>query len=207
MPEARTERHAAAARTPAREPKWYPANRRQRARVPATMRAWVLAPGSLTGHVRARCPAGFHLRVLRQRKAVPRADEARALGLMPGRQALLREVALCCHAEVLVVARTVIPLASLRGRQRRLAALGRRPLGALLFADRSARRGRYELACLTLAQAGIADPPSARRVWGRRAVYHLGGVPLLVSEFFLPGLLDPLARSRRAHSPSWGSHK
>jgi chorismate-pyruvate lyase len=27
-------------------------------------------------------------------------------------------------------------------------------------------------------------------VWGRRAVYHLGGVPLLVSEFFLPRLVD-----------------
>ncbi len=177
-------------RAPARSPAWHGADRLHRERVPAALRPWVLARGSLTAQVRGRCPQAFNLRVLRQRVGVPRADEARALGLGPGRRVLLREVALRCGGQPLVVARTVIPLTSLRGRQRRLAALGRRPLGQLLFTDRSARRGPYALAYLTLRQAGVLRPPASGRVWGRRAVYHLGGMPLLVSEFFLPALVD-----------------
>jgi chorismate--pyruvate lyase len=149
----------------------------------------VLAEGSLTAHVRARCPDRFRLQVLRQRRGRPRLDEARALGLDPRRPALLREVALCCGDEPLVVARTVIPSATLQGPRQRLARLGTRPLGALLFADRSARRGPLDIAYLTLPQAGVERPPrGAGRVWGRRAVFHLGGAPLLVSEFFLPAL-------------------
>jgi chorismate--pyruvate lyase len=177
--------------TPSRDPSWYPADRLHRARVPAGIRAWLLAGGSLTAHVRASCPRCFNLRILRQRVAAPRRDEAALLGIAPGRRALVREIALCCGERPLVVARTIIPLASLRGRQQRLAGLGRRPLGALLFADRSARRDPYQIARLTLRQAGIARPPAvAAPVWGRRAVFRLGGAPLLVSEFFLPVLYE-----------------
>lgn len=172
-----------------RSPRWRTVSPLLRRRLPAAVRAWLLWDGSLTAGVRARCPDTFELWVLRQRWLQPRADEARALGLAPGRRALLREVALCCSGEPLIMARTIIPAASLRGRQCRLAALGRRPLGELLFRDRSARRGRFAVARLTLAQAGVAaGDRRGQPVWGRRAVFHLGGVPLLVSEFFLPAL-------------------
>jgi chorismate--pyruvate lyase len=177
--------------TPTRNPHWHPADRLQRGRVPAEVRAWLFAGGSLTAHVRARCPERFQLRILRQRVASPRRDEARLLGIPRHGRALVREIELCCGTQPLVVARTIIPLASLRGRQRRLAGLGRRPLGALLFADRSARREPYQIARLTLRQAGLAQPPVVGApVWGRRAVFRLGGAPLLVSEFFLPVLYE-----------------
>jgi len=174
---------------PARTPAWHEATRLQRGRVPVAVQSWLLADGSLTAHVRARCVRGFRLRVLRQQRACPRRDEARALGVAAGRPALVREVALCDGAFPLVVARTVLPFASLRGPGTRFAALGRRPLGALLFATRSAQRGSFALACLDPRQAGVAPPPGAvGRVWGRRAVFRVAGAPLLVSEFFLPAL-------------------
>ncbi len=177
--------------TPPRNPYWYRADRLHRGRVPAAVSAWLFAGGSLTAHIRARCPGRFRLRILRQRVASPRRDEAALLGIPPRGRALVREIELCCGTRPLVVARTIIPLASLRGRQQRLAGLGRRPLGALLFADRSARREPYQIARLTLRQAGIAQPTVvASPVWGRRAVFRIGGVPLLVSEFFLPVLYD-----------------
>jgi len=155
------------------------------------MREWVLAEGSLTAHVRALCPDRFRLRVLRQQRARPRRDEAQVLGVDASRPVLLREVALCCGDRPMVIARTVIPTGTLRGRRQRLARLGTQPLGALLFADRSARRGPLAVARLTLTQAGIAGPPAGfGPVWGRRAVFRLGGAPLLVSEFFLPTLLE-----------------
>lgn len=181
---------------PTRNPLWYRADRLHRGRVPANVRPWLFAPGSLTAHVRACCPRRFHLCVLREGLAPPRPDERRALRLPAGRQARVREIALCCAGEPLIVARTVIPLTSLRGRQARLAGLGRRPLGALLFADRSTRREPYEIARLALRQAGIATPPPVPvPVWGRRAVYRLGGMPLLVCEFFLPALVDGAGRA------------
>lgn len=172
-----------------RNTRWRTVTPLLRRRLPLAARDWVLSTGSLTAGVRARCPESFQLRVLRQRWALPHPHEAAALRLEPGRRAMLREVALCCGDRPLIMARTVIPTASLRGRQARLAALGRRPLGELLFHDPSARRGRFAIARLTLGQAGLA---AGRRrhttVWGRRAVFHIGGVPLLVSEFFLPDL-------------------
>jgi len=172
-----------------RNPRWHTVTPLMRRRLPDAARDWVLSTGSLTAGVRERCPDAFRLRVLRQRWARPRPDEAAALRLRPGRRAMLREVALCCGDRPLIMARTVIPAASLRGRQARLAALGRRPLGELLFRDPSTQRGAFEVAYLTLAQAGLAAGPWRDvGVWGRRAVFRIGGVPLLVSEFFLPPL-------------------
>lgn len=183
--------------TPTREPRWHRADRLHRRRVPAHVRPWLLVTGSLTAHVRALCPGDFRLRVLRQRRACPRPDEARALRLgYPGR-VLLREVALCCGERPLVIARTVIPLSSLRGRRRRLAGLGRQPLGELLFADRSTRRGALAIARVDLRQAGVRDTPRGQgRVWGRRAVFRIGGAPLLVAEYFLPALYERTANER-----------
>ncbi|MDZ7828511.1 MAG: chorismate lyase [Halofilum sp. (in: g-proteobacteria)] len=172
-----------------RNPRWQTVNPLLRRRLPDSVRDWVLSTGSLTAGVREQCPDTFRLRVLRQRWARPRSDEASALRLQAGGRAMLREVALCCGERPLIMARTVIPAASLRGRQARLAALGRRPLGELLFHDPSVQRGPFQVAYQTLGQAGLAA--DARRhvaVWGRRAVFHIGGVPLLVSEFFLPEL-------------------
>lgn len=172
-----------------RSPVWHPVTPLLRRRLPMDVRDWVLWDGSLTAGVRGRCPSGFALRLLRQRWCLPHHDEARVLGMVSGRRALLREVALCCGDEPLIMARTVIPAASLRGRQRRLAGLGRKPLGEVLFRDHSVRRGDFAVGYMTLAQAGVA----AGRwrdiaVHARRALFRIGGAPLLVSEFFLPGL-------------------
>ncbi len=173
----------------ARAPRWHRATRLHRERIPAEQRGWLLAEGSLTGHLRAICPGRFGLEVLRQGRHPAQPGEARALRMARGKPALLREVALHCDGRALVVARTVIPAATLRGKRQRLARMGSQPLGALLFSDRTAHRGPLQLAHLTLRQAGIAQPPLVNApVWGRRAVFHLGGAPLLVSEFFLPDL-------------------
>jgi len=172
-----------------RNRRWHTVNPLLSGRMPAAVRGWALSTGSLTAGVRALCPDRFRLRVLRQCWARPRPDEAAALRLKPGARAMLREVALCCGDQPLIMARTVIPAASLRGRQARLAALGRRPLGELLFRDPSTKRGEFAVAHLTLGQAGLAAGRWRDTcVWGRRAVFRIGGVPLLVSEFFLPPL-------------------
>ena len=118
----------------------------------------------------------------------------------------VRQVQLLCDGKPWVYARTIIPLTSLRGRLRRLAHLGTRPLGGMLFADPGMRREIVELACIRKGQdmyaaatRGLTGKPDC--VWGRRAVFRIARKPLLVSEVFLPAFpactaTAPLWKSR-----------
>jgi chorismate--pyruvate lyase len=159
--------------------------------VPAQLWDWLLDPDSLTRRLQRACGPRFHVRVLVQGWGSPLAGERRVLGMKRGGRALIREVRLMCGDTPWVFARTVIPVRTLKGRQRRMARLGTRPLGAALFADPGLRRGEVEIARL-LPGDGVyehAVPDSTEAVWGRRSVFTLRDKPLLVSEFFLPALL------------------
>lgn len=104
------------------------------------------------------------------------------------RLAVIREVVLYGKDQPWVYARSVLPLSSLTGHLRRLRKFDNRPLGALLFAEPSMRRGKLEIASIHPSQValpaalGVFDAP----LWGRRSVFYLTGKPLLVSEIFLP---------------------
>ena len=112
--------------------------------------------------------------------------------------ALIREVFLYCDDEPWVFARTVIPRSTLTGKQKYLANLGSRPLGAVLFADPNMRRDHFEVACmrpeellythanqLHTDQNNIDGPDF---IWGRRSAFYLSNKPLLVNEIFLPAI-------------------
>ncbi|MDX1697479.1 MAG: chorismate lyase, partial [Thiohalobacterales bacterium] len=147
----------------------------------------------------------FRVRVLSQVSGRPRLDEARALGMNPAGKAIIRQVLLLCDGKPWIYARTIIPMSSLRGRLRRLAQLGSRPLGGMLFADPGMRRELVELARIRRGQAMYADATRGLRtkpaeVWGRRAVFRIARRPLLVSEVFLPDF--PVAATAR---PLWKS--
>jgi chorismate--pyruvate lyase len=179
--------------TPGTEQLWTPARRLRRSEVPAERLAWLLDQASLTQRLICACPGQFRVEVLIQRRQRPHAHEARALGLRAGQYALVRQVYLYCDDMAWVYARTVIPLATLSGTQRRLAYRGNRSLGAMLFADPTMHRGEVEIARIphadqlfALATARLPRPPD--EIWGRRSTFYLSGKPLLVSEFFLPGV-------------------
>jgi chorismate--pyruvate lyase len=107
--------------------------------------------------------------------------------------ALVRQVHLYCGDQAVVFARTIIPPQSLVGRQKRLASLGQRSLGAVLFADKTMQRSRIEVARITEKHMLHADAlrysQNRQSIWGRRSVFTLRGYPLLVSEFYLPPVL------------------
>lgn len=166
---------------------------------------WLLDRASLTRRLQQMCPGEFRVQVLSQVRDTPRLDEALVLGMPPREMAIVRQVWLLCGVTPWVYARTVIPVTSLRGKLQRLASLGTRPLGGVLFADPGMRRGIVELAELlpghtahTAATAHMRQTPAA--VWGRRSVFNITGKPLLVSEIFLPDF-----PSDRAVVPCWRS--
>ncbi len=167
--------------------------------LPVALRRWLLDPSSLTDQLKRACDGNFKVRVIDEFWAKPRVDEMRVLGMRAGTIARIRQVQLLCNDRPSVFARTVIPSSTLSGKQRRLAYLGNKPLGAYLFADPYMKRGEVELACIRPGQATFSEATSGSKrkpnnIWGRRSVFRIGGKPLLVSEVFLPGL--PARKSR-----------
>lgn len=177
------------------EPLWVPAKRLASMHVDPRMLDWLLDPASLTRRLVERCRGAFRVRVACQRRARPLRDERYVLGLRDDRYALVREVHLVCGAQPLVYARTIIPAATLTGREKHLAALGSKPLGAYLFAAPDVERRWIEYARIVPGQRLFEDavrdlrqPPDA--IWGRRSLFTVAGKPLLVNEIFLPAIVD-----------------
>lgn len=154
------------------------------AQVHGPLRGWLTVEGSLTRALQLRCRKSFHVEVIREGFARPTLEEARTLRIPPRQTAWIREVRLCGDGEPWVLARTIIPRATLKGRGRRLRHLGRKPLGAYLFSSPDWRRGAFETGvCLATSDQ---QPQVARR-----SRFHSGNRALLVGEYFLPALMDP----------------
>ena len=142
-------------------------------------RFWLQAEGSLTRDLQRRCTDSFHVNVIREGFSRPTHEEAQTLHVPERQLAWIREVQLCGDGAPWVLARTIIPLATLEGAGRRLRHLGRQPLGAWLFSNPRWRRGPFETGvCVTRHPS---QPPVARR-----SRFHNGDKALLVGEYFLP---------------------
>lgn len=154
------------------------------------LKSWLFASGSLTARLIDHCSGEFSVKIISIKRATPTPDEITALGMKPRSHALIREVYLCCDNEPLIYARTIIPVSSLRGALRGLALLGNKPLGAVLFSDKSMRRKPMEITSLKPGYKWHiwTQDTIKKTVWGRRSVFSLKQQELLVSEFFLPAL-------------------
>ena len=171
-----------------------------RASMPAALRPWLRDAGSLTARIRARCER-FAVQVVCQKLARVHRDEALLLGLRAGELAWLREVLLVADSRPGVFARSLLPRRNLRGAWNLFHGIGARPLGAALFSDPAIER--LPLACRRLdgrdaryhrAQAALTRYAPAqslpRTLWARRSVFLLRGSALMVSEAFLPEILE-----------------
>lgn len=157
-------------------------------------RGWLLKRGSLTQHIQ-RCCEKFRVRLVNQRLAQPHSDERGLLGLREGEWALVREVFLYCGDDPVVFGRSVLPMKHLRGDWRALGELGDRPLGAALFANPLIQRTRLRFRQLDRQHALYRSAWQALhalpdQLWARRSLFILGGKPILVTEVFLPDILN-----------------
>ena len=157
--------------------------------------SWLCDQESLTKRLIDRCGNRFSVRVLSQQWVRPGVDEARMLKIPPQQIVLLRQVQLLDGKHVLVYARSLIPLHTLAGPHRRLKYLGDKALGAYLFAHPGLKREQLQLATITPNNPLFATALSDSRqdcpcIWGRRSLFRLDDKSLLVSEYFLPALID-----------------
>ena len=175
------------------EPSWEGWRSCRRSAIPAGLCDWLQDKGSLTARLVKASDGDFRGRGMHQGWGSALYSEGRLLGMRRGETALVREVELLGRDTPWVFARTLIPASSLRGGARRLANLGSKPLGAVLFSDPGMRRGSTQIARLLprhplygAATVSLANKPE--ELWGRRTLFYLAGKPLLVNEIFLPDL-------------------
>jgi chorismate lyase len=154
------------------------------ARLDGPLRRWLTLTDSLTAHLNRLCGARVTVTIISEGWQVPRRDEAQYLRTPPRQRLWLREVVLSCGTTSWVAARTLVPPATLVGRNRQLSHLGNRPLGGWLFAQPHRVRGPLQLAHLASLGGAVE--------WGRRSVFYLRQQPLLVSEYFLSPLVERL---------------
>ncbi len=163
------------------------------------MRAWLTAGGSLTARLVAHSKA-FRVQRLHQRTALCLSDEAAAIGMRRPGRVCEREVLLRCDDQPVVFAHTVVPMSASAADWPLFSALGERSLGSTLFYDPLVRRGELEFARLRaghpLAQRaraalGAGGPDSI--YYARRCLYRRHQGTLLVTEVFLPAVVDLIA--------------
>lgn len=166
-------------------------------RAPRKWQTWLSDTGSLTQKIESLIGHKLDVLVLRDYRQNLNSDESRYFHYKIQR-CRVREVLLCAHGVPLVMAHSIIPSSSSSGSNRQVLCLGQKPLGAVLFAKRrihSKQKPLREIARLDKQNAlwkkcfqQYSDLPTS--CWARRTLYQLQGRPLLVTEVFLPALLN-----------------
>lgn len=161
----------------------------------ASLRVWLLDDGSLTRRLQSICPGKFRVQLMSQSWCSPLISEAQQLNISYKQRVFTREVVLFCGNRAMVFARTVIPRRTLKGHLSRLANLGEKPLGEILFADPRIQRSNLEIAPLrtghylystTMNALNTGGKTAEMTIWARRSTFAYHKKSLLVSEIFLP---------------------
>ena len=174
-----------------RPPQWKTRFHGNQMQPPEALLPWLQETGSLTKRLRSVYGNDLAVQVLFHRWKPAFAEECEHLQVPHHRYHLIREVLLHVNKMPLVLARTILPAHTIRIAQRNLSHLGTRPLGEVIFAypDLELRQRDFSLATTTIWSSAVQTQFSVREaIWGRRTVYAIHRQPLLVSEFFLPGI-------------------
>lgn len=151
---------------------------------------WLFDTGSLSRRLTALSGGTFGVSVLDEGWRPLHHDECANLEVARGSQGWVREVCLFGQEQPWIFARSVASRSHLEeGLDLGLDSLGNRPLGELLFDERTAfQRGAIQVARCP------ADwlPPALRNegLWCRRSCFQRDALGVLVMEVFLPALWE-----------------
>ncbi len=160
----------------------------------ARLQPWLRDAGSLTRRIMLRSER-FSVKILDEGKTRVAQDESRILGIAPGHLVWSRDVFLHADDRPVVFAHSACRLDALNSAWQSLRGLGTRPLGAVLFSHPEVVRLPLHYNALgkghplyKLAAFALNAPPA--RMWARRSLFYLHREPLLVTEVFLPDILE-----------------
>jgi len=172
---------------------WQPLDNNKK-EIPSEWYHWLVDIGSLTAKLREHCQDfAVHLLAQQQRKA--EFMEQQLLGLSQGDQIIEREVQLYCHGQPVIYANSLIPVTVLVDRFKDLDSLGEQPLGEKIFSDPQLERSPIEWTLLTTDSHLYADATQGlevkpKQIYGRRSLFSGAEKPILISEFYLPAIVD-----------------
>ena len=175
-----------------REPLWLENRQGLRHKLPDNVQSWTYESGSLTRRLRSYYGHAVAVKVLRQRWSKPFLSERRLLKLPEHHYSLTREVLLHADGKPLILARTIIPAATVKAAKSNLSQLGSRPLGEIIFSYPKLERMAMDVTLInpaTWKQSARAEATINQPIWGRRTVYAIAHKQMLISEFFLPEVL------------------
>jgi len=125
----------------------------------------------------------------------PLPDEEPLLRLRAGQKALVREVLLLSNNQPVVFAHSVLSIDSLNGEWLGFSRLGSKSLGAAFLANPKVKRTPLSFKKLSKrhvlykqAAKQIKDAPNF--LWARRSVFSLHCANIVVTEVFLPKILE-----------------
>ena len=175
----------------ARSSAWYPAP----SSISPRARAWLQNRGSLTRLIQEHCHSEFSVKPVFQSLATACGDELAVMHLRRNELALVREVYLYCGETPVVFAHSVLARKDLRGAWRSLIGLGNKSLGTVLFTNPIVRRTPLSFKKLTSAHPLFTRACRKLQVqpaslWARRSLFTLHGQSILVTEVFLPSILE-----------------
>ena len=164
---------------------------------PRQWQPWLSDTGSLTQKIEQAIGQKLEVVVLHDCRQNLNSDESRYFHCKIKR-CRVREVLLCVNQIPLVMAHSIIPTASSSGSNHAILRLGKKPLGAVLFAKTRMHSKKKPLREITRLDKNSPlwkkcfkqFPTLPKAVWARRTLYMLKGHPLLVNEVFLPALLN-----------------
>jgi chorismate lyase len=170
---------------------WYPAPSSLSPRA----RGWLLNRGSLTQLIQQHCCNVFRVKPVFQSLAKACGDELAVMNLRRDELALVREVYLYCGDNPVVFAHSVVAREDLRGAWRGLSGLGNRSLGTVLFTNPVVKRTPLLFKKLTSTHPLFSRACQRLQVkpaglWARRSLFSLHGQSILVTEVFLPSILE-----------------
>jgi chorismate--pyruvate lyase len=180
-----------------RQAKWQP--HASALRPGAPMHDWLTTEGSLTARLKAHSRQ-FRVRRLHQHGAPCLPDEAHSIGLARPVRVWERDVLLCCDGKPAVFGHTIVPMSCTASDWPLFYTLGERSLGTTLFHDPLVRRGQLEFAriraghpLMARVRAALGGGPRETLYYARRCLYRRRQGLLLVTEVFLPTVLDLVA--------------
>ena len=158
------------------------------------IRDWLQNRGSLTRHIQQRCK-NFRVEPVFQSLATACNDELAILKLRPGELAHVREVYLYCGKTPVVFAHSVVARKNIRGVWYGMSKLGNKSLGTVLFTNPVIKRTPLKFRKLNLThplfhRACKNMQVAPDKLWARRSLFTLHGQPILVTEVFLPAILE-----------------
>lgn len=157
---------------------------------------WLTRTDSLTRALEQRTQSKIQIKLIYNAQGLALSHEQLKLGLEKKESFFIREIQLFASQRLFIIARSVIPVSTLKATHYVLAELGTSSLGHFLFHYPHMQREPLEFmnsltalkeyTCLKKYTACFLS------MVARRSLFQLNGCPLLLTEFFMPSFKEVL---------------